>query len=69
MEDPGMVDARVGSGKVRQMKNRLLMGARGMRNNSRFDLENVIGIFPGRDASLSWMYTSHGAPAKASAKR
>ena len=51
-EDPGVVDAGVGSGKVRQKNTRFSRSARNMRHESRFNLENVIRHLPGRDASL-----------------
>ena len=40
-----------------------------MRQGSRFNIEDVVSHLPGRDASLRWMKTSHGAPLKASANR
>ena len=40
-----------------------------MCQGSRLNLEDVIGHLPGRDASLSWVYTSDGVPMQAKAHR
>ena len=40
-----------------------------MRPSRRFNLKDVVRHLPVRDASLRWMYTSHGVPLKASTDR
>ena len=40
-----------------------------MRQSRRFNLKDVVRHLHGRDASLRWMYTSHGVPLKESADR
>ena len=46
-----------------------MWGARNVCQGRRFNFEDVVRHLPGRDASLRWMYTSHGVPLKASANR
>ena len=61
MEDPGMIDGRICGSNSRQRDTSLLQGIRNMRKGSSFDLEKCYPSFAWpRDASLRWMYTSHG---------
>ena len=46
-----------------------MWSTRNKSKGSRFNLEEVVNHLLGRDASLRWMYTSHGVPLKASANR
>ena len=69
MENPGMIDAGICGGKIRQWDTRFMRGTRNMRQGSRSNLEDVVRHLPGRDASLRWMYTPHGVQLEASANR
>ena len=69
MENPGMIDAGICGGKIRQWDTRFMWCTRNMRQGSRSNLKDVVRHLPGRDASLRWMYTSYGVPLKASANR
>ena len=69
VDDPGMVDAGVGSGKIRQENTRFLWRTCHVRQGRRFNFEDVVRHLSGRDTSLGWMYASHGVPLKASADR
>ena len=69
MKNPGVVDAGVCSSEVRQEDTRLLRGARHIRHMRHFNLEDVFGHLPGRDASLSQVYASYGVPMQAKAYR
>ena len=62
MEDPGVVDAGVSTGKARHGDDRSLRGTYYMRQGSRLNFKNVV-------VCLCWMNTSVGVPVKATTNR